>query len=127
MLNHFCKRGKMNSYYKIFVMSLLGLLLSVSVVSAANWYEGGTLHKATIVQWKRATQANKVATCADFIAYAHKNGDLKMSFSSMAAMKPYAVDLAKCIDETVRGIDTFDKESVTTMAALAMVYMGWMK
>lgn len=30
------------------------------------WYEGGTLHKANGTQWKKGTDHDKLATCADF-------------------------------------------------------------
>ena len=33
-----------------------------------NWYEGGTLHKAKIYKWNNATEKDKLATCADFMA-----------------------------------------------------------
>jgi len=33
-----------------------------------RWYEGGTLHKAKISEWKVATEENKLATCADYMA-----------------------------------------------------------
>ena len=39
-----------------------------SSTSAEKWYVGGTLHKATVEEWKSATEKNKLATCADFAA-----------------------------------------------------------
>lgn len=42
------------------------------VATAQKWYEGGTLHKATMGEWNRATYANKLATCADLLAALHK-------------------------------------------------------
>ena len=33
--------------------------------SARKWFEGGTLHRATVKEWNRATYANKLATAAD--------------------------------------------------------------
>ena len=37
-------------------------------VKQSAWYEGGTLHQATVAEWKKATSQNKLATCSDFIA-----------------------------------------------------------
>lgn len=34
---------------------------------AKFWWEGGTLHKKPLVEWRRASQGNKYATLADFI------------------------------------------------------------
>lgn len=35
-----------------------------------NWYIGGTLHDATFEQWVEAEQADKLATCADWLTEA---------------------------------------------------------
>ena len=41
-----------------------------------DWYAGGTLHKANGVQWKKATDHNKLATCADFtMTLAQQSGE----------------------------------------------------
>ncbi|HRI78943.1 MAG TPA: hypothetical protein PLR06_05345 [Cyclobacteriaceae bacterium] len=56
-----------------------------------EWFEGGTLHKAKIREWKTATEANKLATCADFAAHLTKKVDYGYSYA-----------LVKCIDEAVR-------------------------
>ena len=33
-----------------------------------EWTKNGTLHEANILEWKTSTEANKLATCADFVA-----------------------------------------------------------
>ena len=33
-----------------------------------EWTKNGTLHEADISAWKKSTDANKLATCADFVA-----------------------------------------------------------
>lgn len=38
------------------------------VESTPKWYEGGTLHRATMREWRSATYANKLATAADFVS-----------------------------------------------------------
>jgi hypothetical protein len=67
-----------------------------------EWYVGGTLHKATVSEWKNATERNKLATCADIVASIKKfhndsyNGDV-------TSMKRDAIQMMNCIDETVKG------------------------
>ncbi|HUO09677.1 MAG TPA: hypothetical protein VM008_15315 [Phycisphaerae bacterium] len=49
--------------------------------SGAQWFKGGTLHGATAGDWLRATDANRLATSADFCA------------SIMRSKKPYNGDM----------------------------------
>ena len=81
-----------------------------------EWYAGGTLHKATILEWKVATNKNKLATCADFVAY--KNKDIKLN-----KLKIKASALQTCIDETVNGHSSADNETVSKIAAQCMLLM----
>jgi len=83
-----------------------------------NWYEGGTLHKATISEWKVATEKNKLATCADFMA--------KIDNSvSMDELKIRAKALMKCIDESTTGLDSTNDESVSSVAAKCAILLGY--
>jgi len=90
-----------------------------------KWYEGGTLHRKTISDWKKAENRDKLATCADFIASIKDK--LNLSITSVDSIKPYAEDLVICIDIAVKDIDTMDNDKVTEVAALSMVLMGWVK
>lgn len=45
---------------------------SDNIETKKKWYEGGSLHKSKILEWKNATEENQLATCADFIAYVDK-------------------------------------------------------
>lgn len=44
------------------------MVISSNVAFANSWYQGGTLHEANALTWQKASQQNKLATCADFIA-----------------------------------------------------------
>ena len=81
-----------------------------------EWYEGGTLHKATIAEWKAATESNKLATCADFVASLEKP-------SSMDAMLDQALALKNCINEATEGISAADKESVVDIASACTILL----
>jgi len=75
-----------------------------------KWYEGGTLHKSQISVWKIATDKNKLATCADFMAKIDNTG-------SMDELKRRATKLKACIDEATRGLENTNKLKVSDVAA----------
>ena len=84
--------------------------------SEKSWYEGGTLHKATIDEWKIASEENKLATCADFIASFNKS-------ISMPELKIKAASLVVCIDEAAKGISFKNRETVPSVASLCIQTM----
>ncbi len=43
---------------------VIGIFVSTPVYSD-EWYEGGTLHKASVQEWQQATYKNRFATSAD--------------------------------------------------------------
>ena len=92
---------------------------SPSYSNSRNWYEGGTLHKATVARWKASTNQNKLATCGDFIAATDK------SISSMTVLKLRAEELKTCIDIATSGHEYADNFGVATMAALCIKEMGY--
>jgi len=63
-----------------------------------SWYEGGNLHKADGTEWKKATEHNKLATCADFtMTIAKRNGEEPSVFSP--EFKKASESLKDCIDK----------------------------
>ena len=116
----------MFSIRKCAVVLLLSFLL-IGSASAARWYEGGTLHGATIAEWKRATAANQLATCADFLAAAHMEGKLKLPISDVESIRPYANELVTCINAATKGHSEADHQSVSDIAAMGALLMGWLK
>jgi hypothetical protein len=81
--------------------------------TSQEWYEGGTLHKATIARWKTSTERNKLATCGDFMAAYDKS-------VSMSELLAGAVALKSCIDVATDGLDYTNSLEVSTMAALCI-------
>lgn len=81
--------------------------------TSQEWYEGGTLHKATIARWKTSTERNKLATCGDFMAAYDKS-------VSMNELLARAVALKSCIDVATDGLDYTNNLEVSTMAALCI-------
>ena len=88
--------------------------------STRTWYDGATLHKATVGQWKRGTADNRLATASDFSA-----AMLKGKFESMAELLVEAHSLNECIMEVAKVLK--DSDAVADIAAMCAVTLGWDK
>jgi hypothetical protein len=82
-----------------------------------EWYSGGTLHKSFISEWKTASDKNKLATCADFVALVNKN--MKIS-----DLKYEAEQLRDCIDEATRGLESTNSMKVSDIASKCITIMN---
>jgi hypothetical protein len=78
-----------------------------------KWYEGGTLHKSTVTEWRRASVENKVATCGDFAASVDDS-------VSMELLKQRVLQLVLCIDEAVADVGVAEKLDLSTAEVAAM-------
>jgi|GEM_PF-1678946 len=115
---------------KLIIASVIGTLFLVSCggnssnsntqtqVKVEKWYEGGSLHKAKMSEWKSASNKNKLATCGDFMATVDNT-------VSMDELKVRAENLKTCIDESTKGLDNMNNESVTSIASLCIKTMGY--
>ena len=74
--------------------------VSSSSSSSKQWFEGGTLHRATIAEWNDATYQNKLATAADFLVATKWSGHLN-SLDDFRKLKVKAEILVVAIDEVV--------------------------
>lgn len=98
-------------------MGLIGLFIFLSVVGqcsrgsspppqdppaqeqqSSGWNVGGTLHGAMDSDWLAATEANRLATSADFAA---KTKD-KFGFTDEAGMKAAAIQIDACVTEAAK-------------------------
>lgn len=106
------------------------------VASTKEWYEGGTLHDKSAIEWQTASSADKVATCADFVAAMWQKGHLKRSIakhlSTIDDVRPYAEELVECLDAAFKpdpdpevNRKLFANQTVSGTAAIGMVIMGW--
>jgi hypothetical protein len=82
-----------------------------------SWFKGGTLHRATVREWRNATYANRLATSADFIAATQD-----VDFGDLEGFKRMAADLETCISTAVSGGDV-DNEDVVTISAMCTVML----
>lgn len=92
----------------------------------SKWYEGGTLHKESVANWKSASFANKLATAADWaIAIPRiKQGVIKSG--KMETLAPLAYQLVKCVDEACSGGGD-ESMGISEVAASCMILMRWTK
>lgn len=99
-------------------MFRVGFAMALMVVAplahaAGEWYEGGTLHSATLKQWASATTQNKMATMADMVVAA------KLAKRPMEVVEQ-SVRAASCIDEVAKEKAAAGQE-VATVAAMCMM------
>jgi len=71
-------------------------------IYSPNWYEGGTLHKSSVSNWRNASYDNKLATCGDWMATVNNK-------VSMEELKDRAEKLLICINEAV-AMDEYGQE-----------------
>jgi len=94
------------------------------------------LHRASALEWQNASQANKLATCADFVAGMWQNGNLKSSISNRLTkiddVRPYAQELVDFLDaaferdpDPAQNRRMYTNQTVASFAAMGMVSMGW--
>lgn len=68
-----------------------------------QWYEGGTLQKADITEWQKATPENQLATSADFIASLSGLSEIAVikDPKELEAIKTRSTELQTCINEAI--------------------------
>lgn len=109
------------------VLFLLTVIKPV-IISANEWYKGGTLHEASIKQWNNATYNNKLATCAGFIIATLNDGyflhDGKINSDN--PIKRLSEILVENTDEYVKIANNKD-EPISKIVLQAMLELGWIK
>lgn len=86
-----------------------------------KWYEGGTLHKATMSEWRDASDENKIATCGDFVAKIRLDSGVAYNESEILT-ESYA--LKRCIDAT-QNEKNMSSWKVFEVAAVCLVELGY--
>ncbi len=110
----------------LFVLVVLGSLLIYPTSSVANgkWYEGGSLHKASVSEWRSAPYGNKLATAGDWALINDAIKDKVIKSGSIDTAKPYAAKLAACVSKAA-GPSGYDNAKVSELAATCQILLGW--
>lgn len=92
----------------------------------SKWYEGGTLHTATMEDWLAGTEQNRLATAGDLFSHLARRTNPALidripqdQFSLQ--MKQYASDMRACITKVVQGSDVINK--INEIAVLCYTMM----
>jgi hypothetical protein len=108
----------------------------ISSVTSRKWYEGGTLHKKSALEWQSASSDDKLATCGDFVTALWKKGGLKPSITSKISavddVRPFALELVACLDAAFKPDSNakknhklFANQTVSETAVACMIVMEW--
>ena len=93
--------------------------------AVSDWVLGGTLHSASVAEWTRATEANKLATCGDWIAAWERHGQTRKKYGSMEEIRSNAVNPRACLNEALQALS--DSEKVNAYATLCAMQLGIVK
>lgn len=80
------------------------------------WYAGGTLHSATLTEWRNADHRNKLATAADWAV---------QGFDTVSGLEQKATELLACVEEAFDAYASTYKETdtVTDIAVGCVILM----
>lgn len=93
--------------------------VQTSKVRTQKWFQGGSLHKSNVAQWKKATYRNKLATCGDFLSILWKEHlNTKEDFQKL---KVKAHILVGALDMWVSLIPDGDDGDYAPIAAMAVI------
>ena len=107
----------------ILAATMAALMASTAAPAmASEWYEGGTLAKASLGQWNSATNANRMATGADFFQMIAENQGLRVHPRDS---KPLVIQLVACMNEAIR-YDISPNTRTAEAAAACAIALGWM-
>ncbi|MEQ8440552.1 MAG: hypothetical protein RKK11_01250 [Alphaproteobacteria bacterium] len=103
-----------------------GLAVAIgSGPASAQWYDGGTLQRATLSQWKAGSSANRLASAADLAAaFWQTKPDWQTRFRSMSQLRPYANQLNTCITIVANGSGSGSMR-VPEVASSCIIQLGW--
>lgn len=78
------------------------------------WYAGGTLHSATVGEWRTADDRNKLATAADWVVRS-------MPEIKTTDIERMAKELVACVDEAAPAAS--ETSTVTDLAATCIILL----
>ena len=91
----------------------------VPLPNKREWYDGGTLHKATAAEWNRASSRNKLATAADWVAFVRLD---QGEIISMGDLRSQSQELMDCVGAFALQVE-YDW-NIAESAAVCLQFIG---
>ena len=95
---------------------------------AGEWYEGGTLHTATVSKWNHSSYKNRLATSADWFVSITKKHNLSLQWKldqlsnsqHLGSLKAFSAQLEKCVSH-IANIKSGKKQALKSNDKIAQV------
>lgn len=100
------------------MLAVLTVLMLVGVVQAKEWYEGGTLHRATVGQYLQGPPDNVLATTADWVSATVAEAEIARL--NMGIIKQASAAVALCVIQATDGIEAMYGQKASEIAVLCM-------
>lgn len=101
--------------------AVLATFCCFTTAQAESWYEGGTLHKATVKQFRASEYENARATAADWLAASIS--DKEIGKLNELNWKHASENLVMCIIKATDGVEAVQNNSVTDVAVMCMAQL----
>lgn len=102
--------------WKIAIICGALFLFAFSTVQSKEWYEGGTLHRATVKQFLNGSPADALATTGDWVA--RTIGERQQKQITMDDIKAASVDVYQCIRTATAGNKAVQNNKAVEFAAM---------
>jgi hypothetical protein len=105
------------------IILLMALIVMAQPAGANEWYEGGTLQKATVAEWNKATAENQLATSGDFIASLSAISDIATVKDQQTRddIKKRSVELKDCVNQSIAGQETPEGKPVAELVIMCTI------
>lgn len=98
---------------------IAGLVMTLTVGNAsAQWYSGGTLHRAMLSDWRASLGSNQLATLADIVGKT-------LNLRDPVAVKPMAEQVQACVN-VVAANKKMGAQPVADAAVGCMYQLGYL-
>ena len=111
----------MKAYLKgVLALAACSIMAFASTAQAKEWYEGGTLHKASVAQWHQADEHNRIATAGDWVHATTSRKYIDLIFDEDPEIMHMAAKMvAQCVTTSTEDMKS-SKDNASTYAVLCM-------
>lgn len=102
-------------------LALLAMICLIATAQAKSWYEGGTLHKATVGQFLASDYDNERATAADWVV--STVGDNELKKVGELNLKHGVEAVVDCIEKATKGVAAVQNNAVNEIAVMCMAQL----